>query len=193
MRARALVAVLAAIALAAGVTGCTGGSSGPSGGLPPGAADPASPSPVAPSGSTAAAAPVAVPAALTFKGTTVDGKAYDAAALAGKPVVLWFWAPWCATCLGQGPIVAEVATKFRGKVGFLGIAGLGETAAMRTFIGEAEVAALPHLDDRTGAVWRQYGITQQSTYVLLDAGGKVLHKGWLDYDQFNSRVAALAG
>jgi thiol-disulfide isomerase/thioredoxin len=196
MRLRALVAVLAAIALAAGVTGCAGESSGTSGASAPGAAgapppgtDPAAPDAV-PAGPGSAAP---VPATLAFSGKTIDGKTYDAGSLAGRPVVLWFWAPWCASCLGQGPIVAEVATKFRGRVGFLGIAGLGENAAMRTFVGEAEVGSVPHLDDRAGAVWRQYGITQQSTYVLLDAGGKVLHKGWLDYDQFNERVAALAG
>ncbi|GIJ49476.1 thiol:disulfide interchange protein [Virgisporangium aliadipatigenens] len=186
MRARALVAVLAAIALAAGVTGCAAKTSGSSGGSPP-AAESALPGPTA----SGTAAPV-VPAGLAFKGKTVDGKNYDAAALAGKPVVLWFWAPWCGSCMGQGPVVAEVEEKYRGKVGFLGVAGLGENAAMRTFVGEAEVGAVTHLDDQTGAVWRQYGITQQSTYVLLDAGGKVIHKGWLDYDQFNEKVAALA-
>ncbi len=42
-----------------------------------------------------AAAPTAAPdAALDFTGTTVDGAPFDAAELAGAPVVLWFWAPF---------------------------------------------------------------------------------------------------
>lgn len=40
-------------------------------------------------------APVAVPPdALAFRGSTVDGAAFDGAELAGRPVVLWFWAPF---------------------------------------------------------------------------------------------------
>src|SRR5689334_23049633 len=81
MRARTLVAVLAAVALAAGVTGCAAKTSGSS----PGSAPAAAPSEPALSGpAPSGAAAVAVPAGLAFKGTTVDGKAYDAATLAGK-------------------------------------------------------------------------------------------------------------
>lgn len=31
---------------------------------------------------------------LDFTGTTLDGGTFDAATLAGTPVVLWFWAPF---------------------------------------------------------------------------------------------------
>jgi hypothetical protein len=31
----------------------------------------------------------------SFAGTTVEGKPFSGASLAGKPTVLWFWAPWC--------------------------------------------------------------------------------------------------
>ena len=38
-------------------------------------------------------APTAVrPAALEFQGSTVDGAAFDGGSLAGRPIVLWFWA-----------------------------------------------------------------------------------------------------
>ncbi len=39
-----------------------------------------------------AAAPTTT--SLDFTGDTVDGAAFDAAELAGAPVVLWFWAPF---------------------------------------------------------------------------------------------------
>jgi thiol-disulfide isomerase/thioredoxin len=44
---------------------------------------------------TPVAATSAVPQTLAFTAHTVGGKRFDAASLAGKPVVLWFWAAWC--------------------------------------------------------------------------------------------------
>ena len=42
-----------------------------------------------------------------------------------------FWAPWCAPCLTQGPIVDKLAEAYEGKatVGKLNVDGNGETAA----------------------------------------------------------------
>jgi hypothetical protein len=39
-------------------------------------------------------APVAVPAALDFSATTIDGSEIELGQYAGRPVLLWFWAPW---------------------------------------------------------------------------------------------------
>jgi thiol-disulfide isomerase/thioredoxin len=49
--------------------------------------------------------------ALDFHGPTVDGQEFDGAALAGTPVVLWFWAPWCTICRAEAPDVAAVAAE----------------------------------------------------------------------------------
>src|SRR4051812_29119099 len=58
-----------------------------------------------------------------FTGTTVDGKPFSGASLAGRPTVLWFWAPWCPTCLQQAPGVREAFKRSSGDVNFLGVAG----------------------------------------------------------------------
>jgi len=36
----------------------------------------------------------AVPPTLRFQGTSLDGSTLNGADLAGRPVALWFWAPW---------------------------------------------------------------------------------------------------
>lgn len=56
-----------------------------------------------------AAAPVGSDTSITTTGAgsyeftvaTLDGATFDGRSLAGKPALLWFWAPWCPTCLGQ--------------------------------------------------------------------------------------------
>ncbi|HEU4425556.1 MAG TPA: redoxin domain-containing protein, partial [Pilimelia sp.] len=65
-----------------------------------------------------------VPQALRFSATTVDGAPFDAASLAGKPVVFWFWAAWCPRCRAAADDVARVHRDFAGRVTVVGVAGL---------------------------------------------------------------------
>lgn len=121
----------------------------------------------------------AVPEALRFTGTTVDGKPFDGTALAGKPTVLWFWAPWCPTCKAQGPETARVAAEFEGKAHVIGVAGLDKPQAMKTFVTDTKVGTFPNLSDEAGEIWKKFEITQQSVYVVLDKDGKTVFTGSL--------------
>jgi thiol-disulfide isomerase/thioredoxin len=188
MRVRLILPALTTAALVA-LAGC--GAAGRGGTVSAGVSatpGPATPGPATPGPATTAA----VPANLTFTATTLDGKAFDAASLAGHPVVLWFWAPWCATCAGQATTVADLAAEYKGKVDIIGVAGMGEEKEMHSFVSELEVGGITHLSDKAGVVWKRFGITQQSVYVLLDRSGKVVAKGWMDSQQFSARVAAMA-
>ena len=60
------------------------------------------------------------------------------------------------------------------------------------FVKDFEVTGVAHLNDATGVLWRRFGITQQSLFVLIDRTGKVTGKGFLDNEQFPDKVAALA-
>jgi peroxiredoxin len=131
---------------------------------------------------------------LGFTATTVDGKQFDAATLAGRPVVLWFWAAWCPRCRAAADEVAGVQRDFAGRVHTVGVAGLNSGAAgMREFVADHGIGGFVNLADDEGAVWRRFGVTTQEYYVLLDAGGAVVHKGPLTPDGLRDRVTALAG
>ncbi|MET8280712.1 thioredoxin-like domain-containing protein [Micromonospora sp. NPDC005174] len=146
-----------------------------------------------PSAGASSAAPAPVPDALRFTGTTLAGSAFDATRLAGRPVVLWFWAPWCATCASQAWTVAEIAPKYRDTVPIVGVAGLGEQRDMKNFVTEFELGDMPQIDDRKGALWKRFKVTEQSVFVILDRDGTVVHQGFLDGESLTARVAALAG
>jgi thiol-disulfide isomerase/thioredoxin len=173
MIARRLAGLLVMAVLATGVLTACGDRREPS---TPGADQPAG----TPTGSL-----------LEFTSTTVDGKPFDGRSLAGKPAVLWFWAPWCPVCLGQAPGVREAVEQHGDRVAVVGVAGLDEAAAMPEFIRLAKVEAIPHLSDEPGDVWKRFGITAQSTFVLIDAQGTVTFRGRLDADDIPDRVAAL--
>ena len=136
-------------------------------------------------------APAAIPATLRFTGKTLDGAAFDAGKMAGRPTILWFWAPWCATCASEAQSIADLATEYRGRLGILGIAGLGTNKAMHEFVSDLNVGDVPHLDDQAGAIWKKFKITQQSTYVFLDRTGQVVKTGYLDDLQLTAEVKSL--
>lgn len=123
------------------------------------------------------ATPAAVAEALRFTGTTIDGKKFDGATLAGKPTVLWFWAPWCPKCKAQGPETANVAKEFEGKANVVGVAGLDKPTAMKDFVASTNVGGFPNLSDEPGDIWKKFEITEQSIYVLLDKDGKTVFTG----------------
>ncbi|HSE07850.1 MAG TPA: redoxin family protein [Nocardioidaceae bacterium] len=128
---------------------------------------------------------------LAFTADTLDGASFSGETLEGKPAVLWFWAPWCPTCRAQAPNVSDLAEKYGDQVNVVGVGGLADTADIRDFA--TEVDGPIHLVDAEGAVWRHFGVTAQSTYLVLDADGVVVAEGYLDDQALNAKVAELAG
>lgn len=150
------------------LTGCGGATEGPS------------PSGASPEGDQ-----------LAFSGTTLEGDSFEGTQLAGKPAVLWFWAPWCPTCRAQAAGVSRLAEQYTGRVNVVGVGGLGDVNDIRDFA--RQVPGPTHLVDPDGAIWRHFGVTAQSTYVVLDADGAVVADGYLDDPVLADKVGELAG
>ncbi|WP_211357295.1 TlpA family protein disulfide reductase [Nocardioides rubriscoriae] len=142
--------------------------------------------------SPAAADPAPVPEALQFEATTVAGDTFDGASVAGRPVVLWFWAPWCAVCKSQAPEVTQLAETYGDQVAFVGVGSLSDSDAIKTFADD--VPGPTQLSDPDGALYQRFGISEQSSFVVLDADGQeVLRTGYADDDALADTVADLAG
>lgn len=198
MRAVAVSAVAALV-----LAGCSGSTDGA-------VAD--DPAPATTSSSAAASAPAAPPEqeapgtspdapssepaevaeVLQFEATTVSGESFDGASVAGRPVVLWFWAPWCAVCRSQAPEVTALVEEYGDRVSFVGVGSLDSGDAIEEFATGVEGPT--HLSDTDGELYRRFGIAEQSSFVVLDAAGdEVLRTGYSDDDELAGTVADLAG
>ena len=87
--------------------------------------------------------------------------------------------------------ISDLRDEYAGRLNILGIAGLGDNKDMHEFVADLEVGAVPHLDDEPGKLWKKFGITQQSTYVILDRAGKVVTTSYLDDLQLTTEVKSL--
>ncbi|GGU83648.1 redoxin domain-containing protein [Lentzea flava] len=155
------------LVLLAALTACGGQASSPA------------PTPQTPSSTSTATPPpsgtsaAAVPQQLEFTAKTVDGKDFRGAELAGKPAVLWFWAPWCPKCQREAPGMAAAAKEHGAKVTFLGVAALDQVPAMQQFVQKYGLQSFQHLADVDSAVWKRFGVTAQPAYAFIDAAGQV--------------------
>lgn len=101
-------------------------------------------------------------------------------ALAGKVVLLDFWASWCGPCKKSFPELEKLhrAFKDRGLV-VLGVSVDRDAAAMRKFL-ESHVVSFPVVRDRDQVLVGAAGIESMPTSFLIDRSGKIrsVHNGF---------------
>lgn len=110
---------------------------------------------------------------------TLDGQpARLAAAFAGKPAVIEFWATWCANCKELEPAMTAAQKKHAGKVAFVGVAVSVNQSPERVRRYTAEhLVGFTHFYDRKGDAVGDYDVPATSYVVVLDRTGKVVYTG----------------
>ena len=126
------------------------------------------------------------------------------AQLKGSPVLLFFWAHWCADCKAEAPIITKLRTEFAPQgLTVLGPTRLyGYTAQVEHAAPSDELAYIDVVRHRFYAGlldmpvpiskynFDAYGASTTPTIVLLDRTGKVAmyHPGALPYDQLKAEI-----
>ena len=111
---------------------------------------------------------------LEAAGGGVPGKPVRLSELAGKAVILDFWASWCGPCREQAPIVDRVAQSFAGRgLVALGVVTDDNPEAARRFLAEHPVRYQSVVDEQREAA-RAFGVQGLPTIVALDRAGRVV-------------------
>jgi cytochrome c biogenesis protein CcmG, thiol:disulfide interchange protein DsbE len=102
------------------------------------------------------------------------GRTVDLAQLKGTPVVLNFWATWCAPCWDEHPILVANA-KMLPNVQFLGVVFQDEESKILNFLNQRGSSYPTVVDDR-GKTAIAYGIGGVPETFFLDANGVIVAK-----------------
>src|SRR6266540_1468340 len=95
------------------------------------------------------------------------------AELRGYPVVLNFWASWCAPCRDEAPRFEASAIAHRGRVVFLGVDAQDLTSDARHFLGKYGINYVS-IRDGGGSILGRYGLTGFPETYFLDGRGRIV-------------------
>ena len=110
-----------------------------------------------------------------------DGDPVDLGQYLGEPLLVNFWATWCAPCVREMPMLRDMSEELAGDVTFLGVNVQDIPMNAEAFIDELNVA-YDQATDPNGDYFRAVGGLGMPTTLLVDAQGFVRyrHTGELD-------------
>jgi DsbE subfamily thiol:disulfide oxidoreductase len=107
--------------------------------------------------------------------TALDGSAVTSAALAGRTVLVNFWATWCGPCKREQPLLARAA-RAHDDVSFLGVDYRDQDDAARDWIATYDVP-YPSVADPDGSLGDRFGVTTGlPTTIVIDADGRLRYR-----------------
>jgi len=109
-----------------------------------------------------------------------SGKPFDQKSLAGKVVLVDFWATWCGPCVAEIPNVLEQYQKYHDK-GFevVGVSLDQDREALEKFVAEQKIPWPILFEQSEGDGWQHplatfYGISGIPTVILIGRDGNVI-------------------
>ena len=112
-------------------------------------------------------------AAPEFTVPAPDGKPYSLAALQGKPVLLDFWATWCAPCRASMPTVEQISRDYKDQgLVVLGVNSGEDRDTVREFLKKTPMP-YPAVLGVDNGILKDYQVTVYPTFVLIGADGKI--------------------
>ena len=116
---------------------------------------------------------------LQFKGRTINGKTLNLAQLAGRVVLVHYWASWCEPCKADMAIIRDLVAKY-GRSGFYAV-GINVDNDRQVAIDAMKKSRLtwPQIYESGGLESRpatELGILTLPTMLLLDKKGRVISR-----------------
>ena len=131
-----------------------------------------------------------------FELATLSGDTLRLSDYAGRPVILNFWATWCAPCRLEMPELQRAQTEFDAiENGPIVLAiNQGDSAEQVSEFFDEVGLTLPAVLDTEIAVGKTYGAFFLPTTVIVEPDGNVaaVHRGMLSRNQLDAYLAEIA-
>lgn len=103
----------------------------------------------------------------------LGGEAFDLAALKGRPVLLYFFAPWCSVCKVSASNAAWIRKWLPSTLEVAAVAlDYENEESVATFVRDAGIEALPVVKG-TDDIRDRYKVNAYPTYYVIDADGRI--------------------
>ncbi len=120
-----------------------------------------------------------------FQLVTLDGRTVTTRDLRGKPILINFWASWCAPCVAEHAVLEDVQRRYGDRVAILGVLYQDTEDRARAFVARYG-GSWPVLLDPAGQLAVDFGVTGPPESYFVDAAGIVRAK------QFGPLTSAVA-
>ncbi len=106
-----------------------------------------------------------------FEVTALNGSRFNLDAMAGKVVLIDFWATWCGPCNQDLPYLKKIASEFAGQpLVMISVSLDSNAAAWREFVQKHEMTWLQYRD-ADHQLAREFGVTSIPHYFTIDSDG----------------------
>jgi cytochrome c biogenesis protein CcmG/thiol:disulfide interchange protein DsbE len=128
-------------------------------------------------------------------GTTLDGAAFDLAALRGRPVIVNFWGPTCVPCRSEFPLFKAKLTQHAADgLVVVGVLMADPPDLARTFIAD-EDATWATVADPDGAIKGAYRVAARPQSYFIDRAGvlRSIQIGEVREEDFEREYGLISG
>ena len=106
-----------------------------------------------------------------------DNKYYSLNDFIGKPLILNFWASWCAPCREELPFLEKNWKKYEEKINFVGINTMDSKEEALKTLKKYEISYL-NLYDLNGKTSNNYEVTALPVTLFIDKKGSIIKKNY---------------
>jgi len=126
-----------------------------------------------------------------FDASTLDGSTVHLAALRGRPVVLNFWASWCAPCRKEFPLLRRALERHH-DLAVIGVVFQDVESDARTFARDQRTT-WPLVDDPDGSLARAYGVRAIPQTFFVAPDGRIAARlfGFTSTDALDRQLAKI--